>query len=240
MIVTAMSRRLLRAPGGLWRPSESRALPTFLSTIYLMMCAGRGDQRSSDIESPRLDGVRKIRRHGLTPPECGGLSPPTRVGKDGFLRYRLAVGTILAVKVIIPPAPSAALPDVPRSPVPPPTPPPSPVQPTFAGGAPLRPTFELVAYNLPPPTPAALPCRIATISNIVRSSFPTHFRRRSALVAKRFLSSRPAAAFARAAVLTDVAVSRSFVRMNAEKISDTLFASPATLAIAHACSGGAP
>ncbi|EJK44878.1 hypothetical protein THAOC_36549, partial [Thalassiosira oceanica] len=34
--------------------------------------------------------------------ESGDLSPPTRVGKDGFLRYRLAVGTILAVKVIIP------------------------------------------------------------------------------------------------------------------------------------------
>ncbi|EJK47729.1 hypothetical protein THAOC_33533, partial [Thalassiosira oceanica] len=60
-----------------------------------------GDQRSSDIESPRLDGVRKIRRHGLTPPESGDLSPPTRVDKDGFLRYRLAVGTILAVKVSI-------------------------------------------------------------------------------------------------------------------------------------------
>ena len=46
-----------------------------------------------------------------------------------------------------------------------------------------------------PPTTAALPCRIATISNIVRSSFPK-FRRRSALVAERSLSSRPAAAFA--------------------------------------------
>ncbi|EJK56659.1 hypothetical protein THAOC_23413, partial [Thalassiosira oceanica] len=57
--------------------------------------------RSGFGESPRLDGVRKIRRHGLTPPESGDLSPPTRVGKDGFLRYRLAVGTILAVKVII-------------------------------------------------------------------------------------------------------------------------------------------
>ncbi|EJK52166.1 hypothetical protein THAOC_28596, partial [Thalassiosira oceanica] len=61
-----------------------------------MVCAGRGDQRSSDIESPRPDGVRKIRRHGLTPPESGYLSPPTRVDEDGFLRYRLAVGTILA------------------------------------------------------------------------------------------------------------------------------------------------
>ncbi|EJK69068.1 hypothetical protein THAOC_09713 [Thalassiosira oceanica] len=75
--------------------------------------------------------------------------------------------------------------------------------------------------------PPCLPCRIATISNIVRSSFPK-FRRRSALVAKRCLSSRPAAAFARTTVLTDIAVSRSLVRMNAEKISDTLaFASPA-------------
>ncbi|EJK57786.1 hypothetical protein THAOC_22137 [Thalassiosira oceanica] len=102
MAVSAMSRRLLRAAGDLRRPSESRALPTSKPTIYLMMCAGRGDQRSSDIESPRLDGVRKIRRHGLTPPESGDLSPPTLVGKDGFLRYRLAVGTILAVKVTIP------------------------------------------------------------------------------------------------------------------------------------------
>ncbi|EJK65382.1 hypothetical protein THAOC_13760, partial [Thalassiosira oceanica] len=32
--------------------------------------------------------------HGLTPPESGYLSPPTRVDEDGFLRYRLAVGTI--------------------------------------------------------------------------------------------------------------------------------------------------
>ncbi|EJK70290.1 hypothetical protein THAOC_08362 [Thalassiosira oceanica] len=147
-------------------------------------------------------------------------------------------------------APSAALPDVPHSPVPPPTPPPSPVQLTSAGGAPLRPTFALVAYNLrPPPPPPFLPCRIATISNIVRSSFPT-FRRRSALlVAKRCLSSRPAAAFARTTALADVAVLRSFVRMNAEKISDTLaFVSPA-LALhqrfardrpACCCSGGAP
>ncbi|EJK63393.1 hypothetical protein THAOC_15949 [Thalassiosira oceanica] len=102
MAVSAMSRRLLRAAGDLRRPSESRALPTSKPTIYLMMCAGRGDQRSSDIESPRLDGVRKIRRHGLTPPESGDLSPPTLVGKDGFLHYRLAVGTILAVKVTIP------------------------------------------------------------------------------------------------------------------------------------------
>ncbi|EJK54892.1 hypothetical protein THAOC_25441, partial [Thalassiosira oceanica] len=63
------------------------------------MCAGRGDQRSSDIESPRLDGVRKIRRQGLKPPKSGDLSPPTRVDEDGFLRCRLAVGTILAVEV---------------------------------------------------------------------------------------------------------------------------------------------
>ena len=64
-----------------------------------MMCAGRGDQRSFDIESPRLDGVRKIRRHGHKPPESGDLCPAIRVDEDGFLRYRLAVETILAVKV---------------------------------------------------------------------------------------------------------------------------------------------
>ncbi|EJK69217.1 hypothetical protein THAOC_09543, partial [Thalassiosira oceanica] len=81
------------------RTSESRAFPTSKPTIYLMMCAGRGDQRSSDIESPRLDGVRKIRRQGLKPPESGDLSPPTRVDEDGFLHCRLAVGTILAVEV---------------------------------------------------------------------------------------------------------------------------------------------
>ncbi|EJK51575.1 hypothetical protein THAOC_29240 [Thalassiosira oceanica] len=60
------------------------------------MCAGRGDQRSFDIESPRLDGVRKIRRHGHKPPESGELCPAIRVDEDGFLRYRLAVETILA------------------------------------------------------------------------------------------------------------------------------------------------
>ena len=64
-----------------------------------MMCAGRGDQRSFDIESSRLDGVRKIRRLGPKPPESGDLGPPTGVDEDGFLRYRLAVGTILAVEV---------------------------------------------------------------------------------------------------------------------------------------------
>ncbi|EJK72829.1 hypothetical protein THAOC_05600, partial [Thalassiosira oceanica] len=88
-----------RPPAAVGKPS----FPYFkAATIYLMMCAGRGDQRSFDIESPRLDGVRKIRRHGHKPPESGGLCPPTRVDEDGFLRYRLAVGTILAVKVIIP------------------------------------------------------------------------------------------------------------------------------------------
>ncbi|EJK43938.1 hypothetical protein THAOC_37570, partial [Thalassiosira oceanica] len=98
-IVSAFSRPSCRAAGGLRRTSESRAFPTSKPTIYLMMCAGRGDQRSSDIESPRLDGVRKIRRQGLKPPESGDLSPPTRVDEDGFLRCRLAVGTILAVEV---------------------------------------------------------------------------------------------------------------------------------------------
>ena len=67
-----------------------------------MMCAGRGDQRSLDIESPGLDGVRKIRRHRPEPPESEESGRPPRVGEDGFLRYRLDVRTILAVKVIIP------------------------------------------------------------------------------------------------------------------------------------------
>ena len=40
MIATAMSRRSLRAAGGLRRPSESHTLPTFPLTIYLMMCGG--------------------------------------------------------------------------------------------------------------------------------------------------------------------------------------------------------
>jgi len=109
---------------------------------------------------------------------------------------------------------------------------------------PLRPTFALVAYNLRPPPPPPCPAaslRYQTVA-ILRSSFPK-FRRRSALVAKRCLSSRPAAAFARTTVLTDVAVSRSFVRMNAEKISDTLaFASPALRSRSPSMlgSGGAP
>ena len=40
MIVSAMSRAPCRAAGGLRRPSESRPLPTFPLTIYLMMCGG--------------------------------------------------------------------------------------------------------------------------------------------------------------------------------------------------------
>ena len=40
MIATAMSRRSLRAAGGLRRLSESHTLPTFPLTIYLMMCGG--------------------------------------------------------------------------------------------------------------------------------------------------------------------------------------------------------
>ena len=40
MIASAMSRRSCRTAGGLRRQSESRALPTFPSTIYFMMCVG--------------------------------------------------------------------------------------------------------------------------------------------------------------------------------------------------------
>ena len=44
MIATAMSRRSLRAAGGLRRLSESHTLPTFPLTIYLMMCGGLTSQ----------------------------------------------------------------------------------------------------------------------------------------------------------------------------------------------------
>ncbi|EJK46361.1 hypothetical protein THAOC_34973 [Thalassiosira oceanica] len=66
-----MSRRSLRAAGGLRRPSESRALPTFLSTIYLMMmCAGlrsqpilrHGDLRDS-MAYERSEGMGPNRRN---------------------------------------------------------------------------------------------------------------------------------------------------------------------------------
>ncbi|EJK63126.1 hypothetical protein THAOC_16237, partial [Thalassiosira oceanica] len=95
-------------------------------------------------------------------------------------------------------APSDALPEVPRPPVSPPTP--SPVQPTSAGGGAPSPCLRARCLQPSSPTPAALPHHIATISNIVRSSFPTfptYVR----------LSSRPAAL--RTTVLTDVAVSSS-------------------------------
>ena len=55
MIVSTMSRRLLRAAGGLRRPPESRALPTFPSTIYLMMCGGLTSQPT--FESDLLDAT---------------------------------------------------------------------------------------------------------------------------------------------------------------------------------------
>jgi len=53
MIASPMSRRSCRAAGGLRRPSESRALPTFPSTIYFMMCGGLTSQPTfeSDISS---------------------------------------------------------------------------------------------------------------------------------------------------------------------------------------------
>ena len=44
MIATAMSRRSIRAAGGLRRPSQSHSSPTFPLTIYLMMCAGPNSQ----------------------------------------------------------------------------------------------------------------------------------------------------------------------------------------------------
>ncbi|EJK59637.1 hypothetical protein THAOC_20106, partial [Thalassiosira oceanica] len=55
-------------------------------------------QRTCDVESPRLDGARKIRRPGPQPPESEDWGRPPRVGEDGILPYRLALATILAVK----------------------------------------------------------------------------------------------------------------------------------------------
>ncbi|EJK55109.1 hypothetical protein THAOC_25195 [Thalassiosira oceanica] len=87
------SRR--RPPAAVGKPSFA-----YFPVDYLLHDVWRlTSQRSFDIESPRLDGVRKIRRHGHKPPESGELCPAIRVDEDGFLRYRLAVETILAVKV---------------------------------------------------------------------------------------------------------------------------------------------
>ncbi|EJK64462.1 hypothetical protein THAOC_14800 [Thalassiosira oceanica] len=60
----------------------------------------------------------------------------------------------------------------------------------FRWRRPLRPTFRARCLQPSPPPAPCLPCRIATISNIVRSSFPK-FRRRSALVARRFFRPAP-------------------------------------------------
>ncbi|EJK55369.1 hypothetical protein THAOC_24904 [Thalassiosira oceanica] len=65
MAVSAMSLCLLRAAGGLRRPSESRALPTFLSTVYLMMCCGLTsptDLREGDL--PDATSPERSEHHG--------------------------------------------------------------------------------------------------------------------------------------------------------------------------------
>ncbi|EJK70448.1 hypothetical protein THAOC_08195, partial [Thalassiosira oceanica] len=104
MAVSAMSRRLLRAAGGLRRPSESRALPTFPSTIYFMMCVGLTSQPTCEREiSPMQRRTKDPKTSAqVKPPETEVWGRIPRVGEDGFLQYRLALATILAVKVIIP------------------------------------------------------------------------------------------------------------------------------------------
>ncbi|EJK49252.1 hypothetical protein THAOC_31895 [Thalassiosira oceanica] len=128
---------------------------------------------------------------------------------------------LVSLSLAPPPAPArsttaaaAALPlEVPRPPVPPPTRAPLPVQPTSAGGAPLRPTFALVAYNLRPPAPLA-PRHRYDIKHRKTVVLPTYI---SDVVPRSLPSDvfRPAR---RCSYRRDVAVSRSFVPMNAEKI----------------------
>ncbi|EJK45903.1 hypothetical protein THAOC_35461, partial [Thalassiosira oceanica] len=85
-------RRLPAAPG---KPS----FPYFKVYYLPRRCVlAEPSQRTCDVESPRLDGARKIRRPGPQPPESEDWGRPPRVGEDGILPYRLALATILAVK----------------------------------------------------------------------------------------------------------------------------------------------
>ncbi|EJK68458.1 hypothetical protein THAOC_10364 [Thalassiosira oceanica] len=95
-IVSALSRRSCRAAGG----SRQRA-PGYFKVYYLpRRCVlAEPSQRTCDVESPRLDGARKIRGPWPQPPESEDWGRPPRVGEDkGILPYRLALATILAVK----------------------------------------------------------------------------------------------------------------------------------------------
>ncbi|EJK69059.1 hypothetical protein THAOC_09722, partial [Thalassiosira oceanica] len=85
-------RRLPAAPG---KPS----FPYFKVYYLPRRCVlAEPSQRTCDVESPRLDGARKIRRPWPQPPESEDWGRPPRVGEDGILPYRLALATILAVK----------------------------------------------------------------------------------------------------------------------------------------------
>ncbi|EJK68547.1 hypothetical protein THAOC_10262 [Thalassiosira oceanica] len=97
MIASAMSKRSCRAAGGLQRPSERRALPTFPSTIYLMIVC-RPDEPTdfSRSFSPQCNAVRKVRRPRPEPPESKESGRPPRVDRDGILRYRLGAFLFLA------------------------------------------------------------------------------------------------------------------------------------------------
>ncbi|EJK73836.1 hypothetical protein THAOC_04520, partial [Thalassiosira oceanica] len=87
-------RRLPAAPG---KPSFP-----YLKVYYLpRRCVlAEPSQRTCDIESPRLDGARKIRRPWPQPPESEDWGRPPCVGEDGILPYRLALATILAVNEV--------------------------------------------------------------------------------------------------------------------------------------------
>ena len=51
------------------RPSESHSLPTFPLTIYLMMCAGHGDQQLWTSNLPDSTAYERSEDNGLKPPE---------------------------------------------------------------------------------------------------------------------------------------------------------------------------
>ena len=73
--VSAMSRASIRAAGDLRRPSESRALPTFPSTIYLMMCVGPMSQPTCENEISPMQ--RRTKDPKTLAPTAGirGLGP---------------------------------------------------------------------------------------------------------------------------------------------------------------------
>ncbi|EJK44710.1 hypothetical protein THAOC_36730 [Thalassiosira oceanica] len=98
--ISALSRRSCRAADGSRRAAPGKpSFPYFKVYYYLprQWVLAEPSQRTCDVESPRLDGARKIRRPGPQPPESEDWGRPPRVSEDGILPYRLALATILAV-----------------------------------------------------------------------------------------------------------------------------------------------